>query len=642
MAIKNITCTDLTIPTGGTLTANSSTVTCSGDFTASGGLIGKSAYDFNGASGYITCGSDSSIDNIFYGGGTIETWINIDSDGESDTGQLLEKRWSLKTIQDDGTNYRLMFSYGFGSVNGIWSTVNRELTLGKWHHVAITYNGGADANNPVLTNDPTLWIDGKQVALSEDSIPAGTTQQNDSGDNMHIGGNGDDTVVPDGRIAMVRVFDDVRTEAELRADMFSSSFSDSTCDVTNTDATVTCDANKDIKAGQVVYADSGTPFIGTGTTVASITESGGAGTGVTSFELSASASETHGNTTLIFNRMANAGNLVAFYQFDEGTGTSLKDRTINANTGTITAGGSAWAGGGAFTYGTSEVVMNGGYATGYQKVTVRNDFTFYKFTVNAGKYVEIATFPPATEVVLFRDDFTVNGTLKTSAQGATGTGERLRFENTFAGNANFTIGGSADVSAVNKFTFAHTSDTINLPAMTTRFLNCSGNGGTVQATGDITSTIELEIASGHTFNANGNTIAAKIVDVNGGTLDLSNSALNFSVTYVGDTFDLTSASTLTTGNTTITGNATNKHTPSDFHKDGGFEVVGDVKWLNVVGDLTVIGAVTDCSFDSSSDNIRQWHHTLDTQQLLDADEAGDDDLRLTKPALDNAHELMTG
>ena len=60
------------------------------------------------------------------------------------------------------------------------------------------------------------------------------------------------------------------------------------------------------------------------------------------------------------------------------------------------------------------------------------------------------------------------------------------------------------------------------------------------------------------------------------------------------------------------------------------------------GDLTVIGSVTDCSFEDSTANIRQWHHTLDTQQLLDADSAGDDDLRLTKPALDNAHELMTG
>ena len=61
------------------------------------------------------------------------------------------------------------------------------------------------------------------------------------------------------------------------------------------------------------------------------------------------------------------------------------------------------------------------------------------------------------------------------------------------------------------------------------------------------------------------------------------------------------------------------------------------------GDITVIGSVTDCSFEdgTTGGNFRQWHHTLDTQQLLDADEAGDDDLRLTKPALDNALELMT-
>ena len=58
--------------------------------------------------------------------------------------------------------------------------------------------------------------------------------------------------------------------------------------------------------------------------------------------------------------------------------------------------------------------------------------------------------------------------------------------------------------------------------------------------------------------------------------------------------------------------------------------------------MTVVGNVTGCTFADSTANIRQWHHTLDTQQLLDADEAGDDDLRLTKPALDNAHELMTG
>ena len=59
-------------------------------------------------------------------------------------------------------------------------------------------------------------------------------------------------------------------------------------------------------------------------------------------------------------------------------------------------------------------------------------------------------------------------------------------------------------------------------------------------------------------------------------------------------------------------------------------------------DLTVVGSVTNCSFADSTANIRQWHHTLDTQQLLDADEAGDDDMKLPKPSLDNAHELQLG
>ncbi len=72
--------------------------------------------------------------------------------------------------------------------------------------------------------------------------------------------------------------------------------------------------------------------------------------------------------------------------------------------------------------------------------------------------------------------------------------------------------------------------------------------------------------------------------------------------------------------------------------------MGDVKWLDMQSgsDLTVIGAVVACSMADSTANIRQWHHTLDTQQLLDADEAGDDDMKLPRPSLDNALQLQTG
>ena len=193
----------------------------------------------------------------------------------------------------------------------------------------------------------------------------------------------------------------------------------------------------------------------------------------------------------------------------------------------------------------------------------------------------------------------------------------------------------------------NSSGNINVPELTTkRLMLTGGSGSSGTATGDLTITEELEVSSGTTFNANGNTIAAKVVDVNGGTLNLSNSALNFSVTSSGDLFDMNDASTLTTGNTTITGNSSASRTSAILPAAGGFEVVGDVKWLRLYddGDVTVIGSVIDCDYESGTTggNFRQWHHTLDTQQLLDADEAGDDDLRLTKPALDNAHELMTG
>ncbi len=63
--------------------------------------------------------------------------------------------------------------------------------------------------------------------------------------------------------------------------------------------------------------------------------------------------------------MANVGNLVLFYQFDEGTGTYVKDRSQGPTTvrGTITAGSSAWAGRGEWHQETSTLFMNASYGT---------------------------------------------------------------------------------------------------------------------------------------------------------------------------------------------------------------------------------------------------------------------------------------
>ena len=182
---------------------------------------------------------------------------------------------------------------------------------------------------------------------------------------------------------------------------------------------------------------------------------------------------------------------------------------------------------------------------------------------------------------------------------------------------------------------------MTMPATTFNHLLVTSSS-TCTAGGNMTVNGGLTISSGSTFNANANTIAAQAVDSDG-TLNITNSELNFSVTSSGDSIDLDSGSTLLTGNTTLTGNGS-ANTLATIPSAGNFEVVGDVSNLAIQGngDLTVIGSVTGCTLADSTANIRQFHHTLDTQQLLDADEAGDDDLKLEKPALDNAVELQTG
>ena len=161
---------------------------------------------------------------------------------------------------------------------------------------------------------------------------------------------------------------------------------------------------------------------------------------------------------------------------------------------------------------------------------------------------------------------------------------------------------------------------------TSAFVNLSGTGTVRHADG----TINLSASTGN--------LAALYV-TNAATFNLNGYNLNFAASK---TWDMASTSTLS-GAGSVSGNSSGR-TSATLPSAGDFEIVGDASHLEIQsgGDFTVVGAVTNCTLADSTANIRQWHHTLDTQQLLDADSAGDDDLRLTKPSLDNSHELMTG
>jgi len=527
-------CGNLTIPTGGTLDGNDDTITVAGDFTTSGGLIGKSALDFDGTNDYVDLSNDSDW-QFGTSNFTLEAWFR--SDGGSGNRTIIANG-------DASNNGFLLYMQSSNNIKffvnaiAVCNAADVSYEDSKWHHVAAVRDG----------NDYLLYIDGKLKDKSTQS------SQNLTHSGKASIGARDISATPDaywkGQIAMVRAFNDARTQAELRADMFNAHAS-----------------------------------------------------------------------------MANTGNLVAMYQFDEGTGSTVDNiETDDDLDGTIS--GASWVGAGTFTHGTSTLVFAKSGTQTFTYNTGGEDVN--NLTVNDGSTTNLKCLQDTGGVLDVFGNLVVNEKLGVTVN------EQIKIK---TGDKTITIGSDVKTSAVAdlfSIQLDHTSGNINIPELTTKRITCRASSATTTATGDLTLTSELEVNSGATFNANTNTINVKNTDVNGGTLDLRNSTLNF-YTGASDTWTMSSSSTLTTGNTTVTGDSTKTPTNIPESAGGGFEIVGDVSNLDVTGDLTVIGSVTNCI-----GNIRQFFHTLDTQQLLDADEAGDDDLRLEKPNLDNSHELQTG
>ena len=353
-----------------------------------------------------------------------------------------------------------------------------------------------------------------------------------------------------------------------------------------------------------------------------------------------------GTSLTHFNTLATSSStgLVGRWGANEGTGSALSCSNSNLNGviydyngGSPSAITDAWAGAGTFTHGTSTLVMSGS-----------NKFINYNGGVEDIYNLNITGTITLKDLDGGGSSFRLNGDTFTCGSGATlssNTNEPLRFLNTMDGGTVTFADPATNVANLFKILNSMTSPrSVNIPEVTIPRIQCSGSSTTV-ATGNHTITTELEVNSGTTFNANGNTITALTVDVNGnnGTLDLRNSTLK-SFASGGDEFHIEQESTLLTGNTIISGFSAAEKTGFVLQTGSttSREVVGTLENVIVDGDVTVIGSVINCDFANTSSNIRQFHHTLDTQQLLDADEAGDDDLKLEKPALDNAVELQTG
>ena len=205
-------------------TGNNADGTFGGDATytsISGGKFYYGAGSFDGTGDYVSFGSASFLDNLFDGGGTIEVWANISAAGNNT--RLISKSnnsgsfgggWVLLVYGSGcpANTAHIWFYQAFSTTNGTWRSNSCVLdTTAGYQHIAVTYDNGS------IANDPIFYIDGASVALTEQNTPAGSRTSdaaNDAALNSLYTGAG--YGVP-GDFDDVRFWDDVRTSGEISA-----------------------------------------------------------------------------------------------------------------------------------------------------------------------------------------------------------------------------------------------------------------------------------------------------------------------------------------------------------------------------------------------------------------------------------------
>jgi len=209
-------CGNLTIATGGTLDGNTiaSDLYIYGDFNVGGGLIGKSAYSSNGDADNYGTGGSAGLSSTG-GPWTVEGWIRC-ADYSS-----AEQQWAgmdeLQLYITSSGQPRVRSGGVSSSATNPDGSIAQPFTDGSWHHVAVVYDSGE-------TNKRRMWVDGKELILSS---PTATVTLG-SVDEYYIGRHYDNTSYNlDGEIGYLRIWDEARTETEIRANMFKRTPTDS-------------------------------------------------------------------------------------------------------------------------------------------------------------------------------------------------------------------------------------------------------------------------------------------------------------------------------------------------------------------------------------------------------------------------------
>jgi hypothetical protein len=158
---------------------------------------------FNATDDIVTITAVAAINEIFAGGGTIVWRQVLNGRGESNLGTSLSKGfWFVASL----TATSMRFVQTFSGIDGVWTF---DIVPGKTQEIAITYDSGSTAN------DPLVYIDGISVAVTQTGIPTETATL-DAANNFIIGNNSAGERTFEGSLSEVRMYDEILTAGEIR------------------------------------------------------------------------------------------------------------------------------------------------------------------------------------------------------------------------------------------------------------------------------------------------------------------------------------------------------------------------------------------------------------------------------------------
>jgi len=173
--------------------------------------------EFDGTSylDYVDCGADTSMENIWVGGGTAMGWFRVTTFNTYIDPIVTKSRnltafglvvdgWMFGATGWDSWN-SLWFDHSFASnKNNSWRTTIDSVSLNTWYHAAVTYDKGS------YLNQPLIYLNGVSQTVTNTNSPGNKASDTDATYPCYLGASVESTPsgrqVINGKIADVRLY----------------------------------------------------------------------------------------------------------------------------------------------------------------------------------------------------------------------------------------------------------------------------------------------------------------------------------------------------------------------------------------------------------------------------------------------------